>query len=70
MSNTVEISIKSFNELMTTLLNISNENKHVHRVLSMYKQHNASRHKIMCKDYESYFSKKDHDTMDKLLRID
>jgi len=70
MSNTIEISIASFNELMKTLLNISNENKNIRCALSMYKQNSELHHKRVCKEYESYFSQKDHDSMNKLLKID
>jgi hypothetical protein len=70
MSDTVEISVKSYNKLITTMIVMKNENNHIKSMLAAYKKRIAKSHENTCSEYEAYFSKKDHDNMNRLLKID
>lgn len=67
MSNTVKISLKTYNELMATLSEMHTENKRIKGVLAMYKNRIVQRHRNVCSEYESYFNSKDHAHMERLL---
>ena len=66
MSDTVTISVKAYNELMATLLDMQVENKRIKHVLSIYKKRVMTHHESVCTEYGSYFSSKDHASMDRL----
>lgn len=65
MSESITISLETYEKLMSTITAVHLENQKIKHILSIYKARAMRQHKSICIEYDAYFSPRNSASLDR-----